>query len=102
MKWLNSRVQNNIFNLKLLKEKAAFVLQPCKESLKNMPKKGHSEYSIELRFFCGKVFLIFHFWTFIFVQFSKVQTFTLENINYETIIEFYGLVTEKMIFILLR
>jgi len=67
-----------------------------------MPKKGHSEYSIKLCFFWGKVFLTFHFWTFINVQFSKVQIFTLENINCVTINEFYGLATEKMIFILLR
>ena len=82
-----------IYLINLLKEihKIKYLINLLKE---NIPKKTC--------FFDGKVFLSFRKWTKINVHFSKVQTFPRENINCLTIIEFYGLTTEKIILTLLR
>jgi hypothetical protein len=63
-----------------------------------MAKKGPYSCRPTILFFLGKVFPEIQKWTFIFVHFSKTQNTLLKKLAVVTIIEFYGLVTKKIIF----
>jgi hypothetical protein len=63
-----------------------------------MGKKVSYSCRATLSFFLGKVFPEIQKWTFIFVHFLKTQNTLLKREALVTIIEFYGVVTKKIIF----
>ena len=84
-----------------LKKWVLFLSTLCKEILdflRKWAKKVSYSCRPTLSFFLGKVFPEIQKWTFIFVHFSKSQNTLLKRAAVVTIIEFYGLVTKKIIF----